>query len=103
MVIVLQQRRVMQRSYKHQAWGNQCNCTGIPPMALGKGCTTIHNQGYISRRSMTPPMHGRRKLGRQMPSMMRRRVAVAMMVVAKVVGEGGTEDPPIIIGDIPPA
>ncbi len=51
---------------------------------------------------MMPPMHRWRKLDRWMPPMMCRRAAVAMMVVAKVVGVGDTEEPPIIEGDIPP-
>jgi hypothetical protein len=72
-------------------------------MALGKGLTTVHKQGYFLRRSMTPPMHRRRHLGRQVPPMMLRRATVAMVVVTVVVGGGCTEEPPKIIGDIPHA
>jgi hypothetical protein len=32
--------------------------------------------------------------------MMHRRAAMAMMVVAEVMGRGGMEEPPIIIGDV---
>jgi hypothetical protein len=68
-------------------------------MALGKGPTTVHKQGYIPRRSMMPPSHQQRQLGRWVPPMMHRMAAMAMMVVAKVVGGGCMEEPPIIVGD----
>jgi hypothetical protein len=72
-------------------------------MALGKGPTTVHKQGYVLRRSMTSPMHQRRHLGRRVPPMMLRRATVAMMVVTIVVGGGCMEEPPIIVGDVPHA
>ncbi len=101
-MIVLWQRRVMQQACKCQARGNQCSRMGIPPMALGSGGTTLHKQGHIPRRSLTSPMHRRKKLDRRMPPMMRRRATVAMMVVAKVVGGGRYGKPPITEGDVPP-
>ncbi len=63
-------------------------------MALGKGCTAVHKQGYIPRRSLMPPMHQWGKLDRRMPPMMRRRAAVAMMVVTEVVGGAVQKNPP---------
>ncbi len=102
-MILLRQRRVKGQACKRHGRGNQCSHTGIPPMALGKGPTTVHKQGYIPRKSMMPPMHQRRHLGRRIPPMMHRRATMAMMVVTKVVGGGCTEETPIIVGDIPHA
>ncbi len=111
-VILLRQRRVVQRARITKARGNKCSRTGIPPMSLGKRTTTVDKQGNVSQRSMKslktqrsqrsvmPPMTQKRLVCRWWHPMMRRGPVLALTLLGIKTGVRRClqEEPPIIIG-----